>query len=71
MPTLSRRPHILIIYNRVPVKLDCADFKLPILRLLQAHFSCLQLQPDLVGVVADQVLVLEKVLNQLSACGLG
>ncbi|KAJ7097861.1 putative RNA helicase [Mycena belliarum] len=61
--TLLRR-----IYDRVPVKLDKADFEAPHFKtflLLQAHFSRLQLPPDL---AADQVLVLEKVLNLLSAC---
>ncbi|KAJ7125480.1 putative RNA helicase [Mycena crocata] len=56
------------IYDRVPVKLDKADFEAPHFKtflLLQAHFSRLQLPPDL---AADQVLVLEKVLNLLSAC---
>ncbi|PPQ88313.1 hypothetical protein CVT25_012373 [Psilocybe cyanescens] len=56
------------IYDRVPVKLDQADFEAPHFKtflLLQAHFSRLQLPPDL---AADQVLVLEKVLNLLSAC---
>jgi pre-mRNA-splicing helicase BRR2 len=61
--TLLRR-----IYDRVPVKLDQADFEAPHFKtflLLQAHFSRLQLPPDL---AADQALVLEKVLNLLSAC---
>ncbi|KAG5640834.1 hypothetical protein DXG03_006882 [Asterophora parasitica] len=61
--TLLRR-----IYDRVPVKLDRADFEAPHFKtflLLQAHFSRLQLPPDL---AADQVLILEKVLNLLSAC---
>ncbi|KAH7919595.1 Sec63-domain-containing protein [Leucogyrophana mollusca] len=56
------------IYDRVPVKLDRADFEAPHFKtflLLQAHFSRIQLPPDL---AADQVLVLEKVLNLLSAC---
>ena len=56
------------IYDRVPVKLDKVDFEAPHFKtflLLQAHFSRLQLPPDL---TADQVLVLEKVLNLLSAC---
>lgn len=56
------------IYDRVPVKLDHADFEAPHFKtflLLQAHFSRLTLPPDL---VADQALVLEKVLNLLSAC---
>ncbi|KAF8156619.1 Sec63 Brl domain-containing protein [Crassisporium funariophilum] len=61
--TLLRR-----IYDRVPVKLDRVDFEAPHFKtflLLQAHFSRLQLPPDL---AADQTLVLEKVLNLLSAC---
>ncbi|KAG6857079.1 hypothetical protein H0H87_009640 [Tephrocybe sp. NHM501043] len=56
------------VYDRVPVKLDKADFEAPHFKtflLLQAHFSRLQLPPDL---AADQALVLEKVLNLLSAC---
>jgi pre-mRNA-splicing helicase BRR2 len=56
------------IYDRVPVKLDRTDFEAPHFKtflLLQAHFSRIQLPPDL---AADQVLVLEKVLNLLSAC---
>ncbi|KAK2464636.1 hypothetical protein APHAL10511_003329 [Amanita phalloides] len=56
------------IYERVPVKLDRVDFEAPHFKtflLLQAHFSRIQLPADL---VADQVLVLEKVLNLLSAC---
>lgn len=56
------------IYDRVPVKLDRADYDAPHFKtflLLQAHFSRIHLPPDL---VADQALVLEKVLNLLSAC---
>ena len=56
------------IYDRVPVKLDRPDFEAPHFKtflLLQAHFSRLQLPPDL---ASDQALVLEKVLNLLSAC---
>ena len=56
------------IYDRVPVKLDQANFEAPHFKtflLLQAHFSRLQLPQDL---VADQALVLEKVMNLLSAC---
>ncbi|KAK2459482.1 hypothetical protein APHAL10511_008516 [Amanita phalloides] len=49
------------IYERVPVKLDQVKTSL----LLQVRFSRIQLQADL---AADQVLVLEKVLNFLSAC---
>jgi len=56
------------IYDRVPVKLEQVNFEAPHFKtflLLQAHFSRLQLPPDL---VADQALVLEKVMNLLSAC---
>lgn len=56
------------IYDRVPVKLDQVNYDAPHFKtflLLQAHFSRLQLPPDL---AADQILVLEKVLNLLSAC---
>ncbi|KAF8507301.1 putative RNA helicase [Hysterangium stoloniferum] len=57
------------IYDRVPVKLpdrvnyDDPSFKTFI--LLQAHFSRLQLPPDL---ASDQSIILSKVLNLLSAC---
>ncbi|KAF8761911.1 Sec63 protein [Rhizoctonia solani] len=56
------------IYERVPVKIDSADYEAPYFKtflLLQAHFSRLTLPPDL---AADQALVLGKVLNLLSAC---
>ncbi|KAF7797360.1 hypothetical protein EIP86_008555 [Pleurotus ostreatoroseus] len=67
---IRRHEDVLLrrIYDRVPVKLERADFEAPHFKtflLLQAHFSRLQLPPDL---AADQVLVLEKVLNLLSAC---
>ena len=67
---IRRHEDVLLrrIYERVPVKLDQADFEAPHFKtflLLQAHFSRIQLPPDL---VADQKLVLEKVLNLLSAC---
>ncbi len=67
---IRRHEDVLLrrIYDRVPVKLDKADFETPHFKtflLLQAHFSRLSLPPDL---AADQVLVLEKVLNLLSAC---
>ncbi|KII91381.1 hypothetical protein PLICRDRAFT_135522 [Plicaturopsis crispa FD-325 SS-3] len=67
---IRRHEDVLLrrIYDRVPVKLDGADFEAPHFKtflLLQAHFSRLQLPPDL---AADQALVLEKVLNLLSAC---
>jgi len=56
------------IYDRVPVKLDKPDFEAPHFKtflLLQAHFSRIQLPPDL---AADQRTVLEKVLTLLAAC---
>ena len=67
---IRRHEDVLLrrIYDRVPVKLEKADFEAPHFKtflLLQAHFSRLTLPPDL---AADQVLVLEKVLNLLSAC---
>ncbi|KAI0088962.1 Sec63-domain-containing protein [Irpex rosettiformis] len=70
MIPIRRHEDVLLrrIYDRVPVKLDRADFEAPHFKtflLLQAHFSRLSLPPDL---AADQVLVLEKVLNLLSAC---
>jgi len=55
------------IYDRVPVKLDNPNFSAPYFKtflLLQAHFSRLQLPPDL---AADQSLVLSRVLNLLAA----
>ena len=54
------------IYHHVPVKLEPVAFEAPHFKtfLLLAYFSWLQLPPDL---AADQVLVLEKVLNLLSA----
>ena len=54
-------------YDRVPVKLERADFETPHFKtflLLHTHFSRSQLLPDL---AADQVLVLGKVLNLWSA----
>jgi Sec63 Brl domain len=68
--TIPIREHVLLrrIYDHVPVKLDRTDFEAPHFKtflLLQAHFSRIQLPPDL---AADQVLVLEKVLNLLSTC---
>jgi hypothetical protein len=57
------------LYDRLPVKLDSAvNFEAPHFKtflLLQAHFSRIQLPADL---AADQKLILEKVLNLLSAC---
>lgn len=65
---IRRHEDVLLrrIYDRVPVKIDDPKFEAPHFKtfvLLQAHFSRLQLPPDL---AADQVLVLEKVLNLLS-----
>ena len=51
-----------------PLTLPWPTFTFPVLSrdlLLQAHFSRIQLPPDL---AADQLLVLEKILNLLSAC---
>lgn len=67
---IRRHEDVLLrrIYDRVPVKLDSPSFSAPEFKtflLLQAHFSRLQLPPDL---AADQVQILEKVLNLLSAC---
>lgn len=56
------------IYERVPVKLQNQDFDSPSFKafiLLQAHFSRFQLPLDL---IADQILILQKVMNILSAC---
>lgn len=56
------------LYDRLPVKIDTVNFEAPHFKsflLLQAHFSRIQLPADL---IADQKLVLEKVLNLLSAC---
>ena len=49
------------------MKLEQVNFEAPHFKtfLLQAHFSRLQLPPDL---VADQALVLGKMMNLLSAC---
>ena len=67
---IRRHEDVLLrrIHDRVPVKLDRADFEAPHFKtflLLQAHFSRLQLPPDL---AADQVLVLEKILNHVGLC---
>lgn len=51
------------LYDRVPVKLAVVDYDSPHFKtnvLLQAHFSRLNLPPDL---VADQALILTKVLK--------
>lgn len=56
------------IYDRCPVKLDQTNYDAPYFKtflLLQAHFSRLQLPPDL---ASDQALILGKVLNLLAAC---
>ncbi|KAM0788324.1 hypothetical protein ACM66B_001467 [Microbotryomycetes sp. NB124-2] len=56
------------VYDRVPVKLANVDFESPHFKtnvLLQAHFARLSLPADL---AADQVLILSRVLNLLSAC---
>lgn len=71
--TVSVRRHeeavLKRIYDRVPVKLpDRENYDDPSFKtflLLQAHFSRLQLPPDL---ALDQASVLSKVLNLLSAC---
>ncbi|KDQ16775.1 hypothetical protein BOTBODRAFT_106485 [Botryobasidium botryosum FD-172 SS1] len=67
---IRRHEDVLLqrIYDRVPVKLDQANYDSPHFKtflLLQAHFSRLQLPADL---ASDQALVLGKVLNLLSAC---
>ncbi len=58
---IRRHEDVLLrrIYDRVPVKLDRVNFEVPHFKmflLLQAHFSRLQLPPDL---AADQVPVLK------------
>lgn len=56
------------IYDRVPVKSEKPRFESPAFKtsvLLQAHFSRLQLPPDL---VTDQQAVLSQVVNLLHAC---
>lgn len=57
------------IYDRVPVKLsDTVNYDDPCFKtfvLLQAHFSRIQLPPDL---ALDQTHILNKVLNLLSTC---
>ncbi|KIJ15099.1 hypothetical protein PAXINDRAFT_47924, partial [Paxillus involutus ATCC 200175] len=71
MISICRHENIVLrrIHNRVPVKLERADFEAPRFKtflLLQAHSSHIQLLADL---AADQALVVEKkVLNLLSAC---
>ncbi|KAG2231539.1 Sec63 Brl domain-containing protein [Thamnidium elegans] len=56
------------IYDRVPVKLANPKFNTPRIKtniLLQAHFSRVQLPPDL---QADQTLIIERVIPLLQAC---
>jgi pre-mRNA-splicing helicase BRR2 len=67
---IRRHEDVLLrkIYDRVPVKLDQANYDAPYFKtflLLQAHFSRLQLPPDL---ASDQAMILGKVLNLLAAC---
>lgn len=66
---IRRHEDVLLrrVYDRVPVKLDHVSFETPHFKtflLVQAHFSRLQLPPDL---AADQAMILEKMLNLLSA----
>jgi pre-mRNA-splicing helicase BRR2 len=56
------------IYDRVPIKLASPKFNTPRIKtniLLQAHFSRVQLPPDL---QSDQTLILERVIPLLQAC---
>jgi pre-mRNA-splicing helicase BRR2 len=56
------------IYDRVPVKVSKADYNSPYFKtflLLQAHFSRMNLPPDL---ATDQATILGKVTGLLSAC---
>ncbi|KAG8936165.1 DEIH-box ATPase [Tulasnella sp. 418] len=67
---IRRHEDVLLrrIYDRVPVKLDQVNYDAPHFKtflLLQAHFSRIQLPPDL---VTDQAIILSKVLNLLAAC---
>ncbi|KAK0192909.1 putative RNA helicase [Armillaria mellea] len=67
---IRRHEDVLLkrLYDRLPVKIDRVNFEAPHFKtflLLQAHFSRIQLPADL---AADQKIVLEKVLNLLSAC---
>ncbi|GAW10525.1 Sec63-domain-containing protein [Lentinula edodes] len=69
---IRRHEDILLrrLYDRLPVKLDSSsvNYESPHFKtflLLQSHFSRIHLPADL---VADQRLVLEKILNLLSAC---
>jgi pre-mRNA-splicing helicase BRR2 len=64
----SEEALLCCIYECVPIKLDLVDFEalhFKTFLLLQVHFSRIQLPADL---AADQILILEKVLNLLSAC---
>ena len=70
--TLAIRHHeetiLKRIYERLPVKIDGANFLDPHFKtviLLQSHFSRVQLPPDL---ESDQRIVLEKVLRLIQAC---
>lgn len=69
---IRRHEDVLLrrLYDRLLVKLEAAsvNYESPHFKtflLLQAHFSRIQLPADL---VADQRLIIEKVLNLLSAC---
>ncbi|KAG7088489.1 hypothetical protein E1B28_012477 [Marasmius oreades] len=69
---IRRHEDVLLkrLYDRLPVKLEASsvNFEAPHFKtflLLQAHFSRIQLPADL---VADQKLILEKVLTLLYAC---
>jgi len=67
---IRRREDVVLrrIYERVPVKLDSVNYNAPHFKtflLLQAHFSRVQLPPDLAH---DQASILQKVLNLLAAC---
>lgn len=56
------------IYDRVPVKIATPDYESPHFKafiLLQAHFSRMELPPDL---AKDQDIILSKVLSLLSGC---
>jgi len=68
--SIRRHEDVLLrrIYDRVPVKSEKPRFESPAFKtsiLLQAHFSRLQLSPDL---VTDQQVVLSQVVNLLHAC---
>ncbi|KAL0083538.1 Sec63 Brl domain-containing protein [Phycomyces blakesleeanus] len=56
------------LYERLPVKLTSPDFNAPRFKtniLLQAHFSRMQLPPDL---QSDQAMVLGRIIPLLQAC---